>query len=34
VTRVKRVAASVVEQARGGVEKLVEGAGDLYNRVT
>jgi X-X-X-Leu-X-X-Gly heptad repeat protein len=31
---VKRVAATVVEQARAGAEKLVEGAGDLYNRVT
>jgi hypothetical protein len=31
---VKRVAASVVEQARTGAEKLVETAGDLYDRVT
>jgi hypothetical protein len=34
VARAKRVANAVVEQARGGVASLVEGAGDLYNRVT
>jgi hypothetical protein len=34
VTRVKRVAVTVVEQARDGVEKLVDTAGDLYHRIT